>query len=185
MDEALNALPGTTSVKTIVDQGLQSLNVFSISADILIIGTLFVILLALAWWLGIGRFSALILSLYLGLVLYLNFPFTNQLLFLTATSQDTFFSYFFVFAVFSIFGFWVLRRYGALGSSLATAPGAIEYFALAATTTGLLLAIGYRAFPLDLLYNFSPNIDRLFAPPELFFWWLLAPLIAIFLTTRR
>ncbi|OGG47627.1 hypothetical protein A2761_01495 [Candidatus Kaiserbacteria bacterium RIFCSPHIGHO2_01_FULL_51_33] len=153
--------------------------------DYFLIGCLFAVLLALCWWLGIGRMSIAILSVYVALLLYQNFPYLEKLLISTTSSRDLFFSHLLIFLAFALFGFLVLNRLNALTGSLSMLPGTFEYILLAATSTGLLIAIGYHLFLIDLIHNFGLTIDRLFAQPNYFFWWLLAPLVAIFLSTRR
>src|SRR3989344_3603059 len=180
-------MEATTTVNALFSEGVNTLTGLSISTDAAIIGTLFAVLLALAWWVGVARMSAILLSLCLAVPLYLNFTYVNKLLSLSlaGTAQGTFFSYLLIFAVFALFCYLVLRRYASAGSTYGQLAGAVEYIMLALTGVGLLLAIGYRILPLVLLYDFNPGIDRFFAEPNFFFWWLLAPLLAIFVSTRR
>ena len=178
---------GTSTVGSFITESISSVSGLSISADAAIVGTLFALFLLLAWWLGVGRFTALLLGIYIAVPLYLNFPYVSQFMpeSLATSPRGTFYSYAAVFAAFALLSFIILRRYVLTGRGDVMLPGAVEYLALAATATGLTLAVGYRLLPLELLYDFGPGIDRLFATPSYFFWWLLAPLAAVFLATRR
>jgi hypothetical protein len=46
--------------------------------------------------------------------------------------------------------------------------------------TAMLLASAYHILPVRDFYAFTPALDALFAPKELFFWWFISPLVALF-----
>ena len=179
-------MESSTTTDALFSQGVHAVrDAFSLSTDLVIIAALFFVLLAAVAWQGRGSFAAFLLGVYIALPLYLNFTYLNRFLIWTDTPENTFLSHAILFGAFAIVGYLVCRRLVSrelVGRSL---PGMLELLLLAAAGTGLLLAISYRIFPIDLFYNFGPDIDRFFAEPNLFFWWLLAPLLAIFFSTRR
>lgn len=50
--------------------------------------------------------------------------------------------------------------------------------------TGLLFSFIFHLFPAKEIFTFSPLIKYLFASNKAFFWWLLAPLVTLFLIRK-
>jgi hypothetical protein len=177
-------MPPATSTN-VLSEGLSMLeDSFSLPADVVIIATIFIMLLATALWIGKHRFVPLLAGLYLAIILYGNFPFKTKVLLWTNSDAGIFYSQLLIFGAIVFLGYFLANRLASV-ESLGGLPKVLESVLLAGTTTGLLVAIGYYILPLDLVYNFAPNIDRYFTMPESFFWWLAAPVVALLLTSRR
>lgn len=121
----------------------------------------------------------IILGLYLALLVSLKFPYFDA--FLNSENKSTNAIVMIVlFIVFAVLGSILMRR---------LIPGddyepAFEHFGkkllLAVMATVLVMAYSYHALPVtDLITPGSP-IQSLFAPEANFFWWLIAPLAALF-----
>lgn len=131
-------------------------------------------------WRGRGAMIALVLSLYVALALYANFPLDVKDL---GNALQTFLLnagilfgmavviHIFISQVIAVDD-WDYGLYRFIAPSLLTL-----------TTTGLIFAISFVLLGVKDVYAFSPVISMLFTP-NLFFWWLLAPIIAIVLSSR-
>ncbi len=177
----------TIATSTAVDffnKGLTSVTGLGISVDMLVVGVLVVLLLAFGIHYGRNAAITLIVALYIALALYANFPYTDRLVLLKNSAHGVLYSHLVIFFLLMALGYAMLSRV-LLPDFSARTPGRIlDSIILALTTAGLLVAFSYHIFPLDSIYNFGPAIDRLFASTTLFFWWLIAPLGAIYISTR-
>lgn len=55
---------------------------------------------------------------------------------------------------------------------------------LSFTSSGLLFSYLFHLFPVKEIFTFSPATQSLFASNSAFFWWLILPLAALFLTRK-
>lgn len=147
---------------------------------IIIVGTFFV-LVFFAFQFGKDKIISLILSLYITLLVYLNFPYMD----LVIVEGKELISHIVVFLIFLFLINMIMKR-----MILADFPNDImhkwfEVVVLGAVATTLLLAFIYHVLPVFAVHDFSPDVDRFFATSDLFFWWLVAPFIAMFFVVRR
>ncbi len=170
------------SVATTVANTIGS---FSLPIDITVVLVLFLALFGIGFLLKKGHFIGFIASLYFAILLYLRVPNLDRLLISTGTPLFSFLSHLLVFFLFVVVGFVLMRQIVAVNPSYRSLFRFLEIALLAATTAGLLIALSYHVIPLASLYDFAPMIDRFFVESNYFFWWLLAPLFAIIITTRR
>lgn len=123
---------------------------------------------------GKAALLSLILSLYIGYALYIVFPFTD-IAGATPVANVA------VYGVLVLLSYLLVRKLGNSGiGGIKIAPLII----LCILTGGFLMALGYTAFNIDTVYDFPKTLDLLFAPKEYFFWWFVAPLIALFAVGR-
>lgn len=152
------------------------------TVDVLIIAALLAGLLWFSIRYGKARMIALILSLYVGLLFSTHIPSSFTKILgegQGALSQSAIFAAVVIFSVFLIgratageFSFYGIRRYL---DALVLSTGALL----------LILAFWYHVLPLRDWYAFGEPIENLFASPELFFWWLAAPLVSLLIASRR
>ncbi len=152
------------------------------TGDVLIIAFLFGALLWFSIRYGKARIVALILSLYVGLLFSTHIPSSFAGILgegRGAVSQSIIFGAVVLFSIFLIgratagdFSFYGIRRY-------------VDAAILSTGALLLILAFWYHVLPLKGWYTFGKPIEDLFASPELFFWWLAAPLVALLLASRR
>jgi len=128
-----------------------------------------------------GKYAIIniIFALYLALIVSLKFPYFSFFLGTESKSSDAVVMIV-IFSVFTILGIMLFRKH-IPGDDYETA---FHHFGkkllLALMATVLVMAYSYHALPVtDLITPGSP-IQALFAPQENFFWWLIAPLVALF-----
>lgn len=130
------------------------------------------LILGFAFYFGRDRILALIAGIYAAVVLYQAFPYASIL---PNSSAPVLIALFIAFVVagwlaFSGMSFFLAKsESGLLGTAI-----------LSAATAGLLIAVGIHVLPLEQLYTFSVPTKALFESAEMFFWWLVAPLVALF-----
>lgn len=130
----------------------------------------------LAFYFGRDRLVSLIAALYAAIVLYRAFPYTSLLPADNAYVQ---------IGVFVAFAFVALIAFAGLSFFLARSTSSFFGTAvLSGVTAGLVLAIAIHVLPVQTLYSFSAPTLALFASPEMFFWWLVAPLAGLFFFSR-
>ncbi len=128
-----------------------------------------------------GRQSVinLILSLYFALLISLKFPYFD--LVLTSESQSTNASIMIaIFALFTIGGLFLFGRLIPNDDYDTGFQGFGKKILFALMATILVMAYSYHAIPVtDIITPGSP-MQSLFAPEDRFFWWLILPLIGLF-----
>lgn len=139
----------------------------------------FAIFLVIALMKGKYAVVNVILGLYLALLVALKFPYFSVFLGTESKSSDAVVMVV-IFALFTTIGTILFRRL-IPGDDFETA---FHHFGkkllLATMATVLVMAYSYHALPVtDLITPGSP-IQALFAPEDRFFWWLIAPLVALF-----
>ncbi len=128
-----------------------------------------------------GRYAIvnIIFALYLALLVTLKFPYFD--FFLNAGNpKSNAVVMIVIFTVFTIVGIFLFRRH---------IPGDDYEYAfqniwikiiLALLATTLVMAYSYQALPVTELITPGSPIQDLFGQEDLFFWWLVFPLIALF-----
>lgn len=165
---------------------VKAADIFSISPiDLLIVFILFGMLLGFSFRYGKQWIITLIFSLYFASFVSMQFPYTDRILGsqagnieLTALIVAAVFTFFII--IYVIFN-RITRSVFPSGSSLRW----VEAGALSLVTTGLILALSYHVVPVTEVYDFSLPLDRLFEPPEYFFWWLIIPLAVLLFVGKR
>lgn len=174
---------GTTTITGYLAQATDLIRDFSL--DFIIIAITFAVLFVLSIHFGKGAIITLIFSFYVGLLVYLHFPYIERFLFFTETETQLFLSNAIVFLTFVIISYVTLSRVVYADFSEKTAGRLLEAGLLSASAALLLLAFSYQILPVTTLYNFGAPVDLLFEPSNFFFLWLIIPLAMVILTTRR
>ena len=121
----------------------------------------------------------LILSLYLALLLTLKFPYFSYLTKGTDPKSDAIIMIL-IFAIFTVFVSILFARLMPREEYDTAFQGFGKKTAYALLATILVMIYSYHALPVtDLITPGSP-IQSLFGPAEHFFWWLLLPLVGLF-----
>ena len=174
---------GTTTILGYFREAADLVQTFSL--DFIIIAVTFAVLFLLSMRSGKGTTITLIFSFYVGLLTYLHFPYIERFLFFTETETQLFLSNAIVFLAFVIISYVTLSRVVYADFSEKTPTRLLEAGLLSAAATLLLLSFSYQILPVTTLYNFGAPVDSLFEPSNLFFLWLMIPLVIVILTTRR
>lgn len=123
---------------------------------------------------------ALTFGLYLALLLSLEFPYYETISasasFLAPHTLKLVF-----FALFALFGTFLFSRLLSRVIDVIAIEGIGRKIILSLLTTALILSYCYHVFQIADSLNPGSKANMLFASRDSFFWWLLAPLIGIFL----
>lgn len=158
---------------------MDTSTIISVVRESLFMIVVFGAFLGLAMLKGRYLLVNIILGLYLALLISLKFPYFNFFLNNQNKGSDAVVMIV-LFAAFTIVGALMFRRH-IPGDDFETAFHAFgKKLLLAAMATVLVMAYSYHALPVtDLITPGSP-IQSLFAPQDRFFWWLIAPVVALF-----
>ena len=119
---------------------------------------------------------SLIFGLYIGLLLSIEFPYYEKLSFAsTATVRVV------LFAIFAGFATYMFGRLLSRVIDSFAIEGIVKKIILSLLATTLVLSYCYHVLHVADLINPGAKISALFAVNEYFFWWLLAPLVGIFI----
>ena len=123
----------------------------------------------------------LTLALYLALLISLKFPYYDMILGGAGSAKTESILTIIVFVVFTLLSKWLFNRLMPPDSI----ESSFEYFGkkllYAAGAAILVMAFSYHALPIAELITIGSPISYLFAPEANFFWWLLVPLVLLFL----
>ena len=150
-----------------------------IKESIFVILTLLVFL-SYAMFRGRQALVNLIMGLYFALLISLNFPYYH----LITSSGDAKSQSFMMIVVFAIFTTGSTILFGRLmPREYAETPfeGFWKKLAFALAATILVMTYSYHTLPITELVNPGSPMQWLFAAPQSFFWWLLAPLLILFI----
>ncbi len=147
--------------------------------DFFIALIVFIGVFSLAYYQGRGRFIGFILSLYVGYAFYIVFPFKS--LIPTSSATVTLTADVILFLVFVFIAYSILNRIVMSDSFLVGTFGVVI---LSLCITGFLLALAYHVFPVRSVYTFTHATDALFVAKTYFFWWFIAPAVALFFLVR-
>ena len=122
---------------------------------------------------------SLTMSVYVGVTLYTLFPFKDVVLAATAGAPLASLALTAVMLIsFTTVPYIVLRR--VVVTDFLGRSGVLFLLIVSFLLTAMLLASAYHILPVRDFYAFTPALDALFAPKELFFWWFISPLVALF-----
>jgi hypothetical protein len=158
--------------------------VTSLSTDILVLIALTLLFFAGTLYFGKRRAVAAILSLYVAFNIYINFAYINSVTFLNTTGDQITISHLIIFGLITLLCFYIISSYIGTDFSFSKSHRLISALLLSVSITILLLLVAYYLIPIFRLYNFSPQIDSLFRGGTALFWWLMAPLAALLITSR-
>jgi hypothetical protein len=130
---------------------------------------------------GKGNLISFTLSLYVGFALYTIFPYFSLLVNTSTTKSTLLVLKIILYAVLSFVSYLILRRFS--GKDFF-GRGHLATVVISFLVSGFIIAVLYHTFGAKSVYPFTPSIDQLFAPSQYFFWWFIAPLVAIFFFGR-
>lgn len=140
----------------------------------------FVALLLFSIIRGRRAITSLILGLYLALLISIKFPYYTQISDAVGFLSDTTLAIL-IFAVFTAFCSMLMDRLLFYRIDETAFEGFGKKAVLAILGTMLVLAYSYHVLPIASLIDPGIPANILFAPSEYFFWWLLGPLVVLFL----
>ncbi|MEX0652335.1 MAG: hypothetical protein WD509_03345 [Candidatus Paceibacterota bacterium] len=154
------------------------------TTDILIIFAVFVGLVFFSIWYGKSSSVSLLISIYLGILTFLSFPYLEEVIFLKSSESQVTLSQIGVFVVGVAVIYFIIRNIIFTEYSYGIITKYLQVILLSGASTALLFAFAYHTIPLTTLYDFNTSIDNLFSS-QYFFYWLVAPILVLFVTTRE
>ena len=153
------------------------------SLDLFIIAGIFGGFLALAFMLGRGKTVALYLSLYIGLLLYAYFPYTEKITNYASTPFEK--SLFLAGILLVLTGLAYMAIKESVDSFSVGLGEWLDSVVLALIGTGLTLAVLHHTLPFGTIHKFPSSVSSFFTFEHAFFWWLMGGLAALFVLLRR
>lgn len=130
---------------------------------------------------GRQSITNLILGLYFALLISLEFPYYDLILGNTSNAKSEAILSIIVFTTFTIFATVLFARLMPREYDEGKFEGFGKKVLLAASATVLVMIFSYHVLPVtDIITPGSP-INYLFSSGQSFFWWLMAPLVLLFL----
>jgi hypothetical protein len=173
----MTALDGLTQVNTIANP--TAITLWAYIGSFVVLLALTGIFMLFARYTGRGPFVSLILAFYAGYAVYAAFPYGSLLPTAPVLTAVLVHAALYLFLVFVFY--IVLRR---IAASDFIHIGAFGLIAMSFFTAAFLIALAYHVFSITQIYSFNSSIAQLFAPARYFFWWFIAPAIALFFLAR-
>lgn len=148
--------------------------VLDFSADFFAFIVIAAFVAAFAFYFGRDRIVPLLAAMYAAIPLYIAFPYTELL---TTPLLHT--GLYTILVIAGLIAFSGLAAFIAEGSL-----GFFKMIVLAAVTAGMLIAVSIHILPVEEVYSYSAPTKALFSTTQAFFFWLLAPLIAVYIFGR-
>lgn len=155
----------------------------ALTTDVLIVAAVFGALLLFSIKRGKSKGVALLLSLYVGILAFLSFPFLDEFTLLKDSETQITLSHIALFVIGVLVAYFVIKRSTYAEYTGGKAQQLLQAGVLAAGSTALLFAFAYHTLPIATLYDFNQSIDNLFSSAY-FFYWIVAPLAGLYLVTR-
>lgn len=149
--------------------------------EFLFVLVVFALFLAIALRKGRQTTVNIIFGLYFGLLLSLQFPYYDTLLAGVDSDSGQALFRILLFSVFAVLSTWLFARVLPREYSERMFEGFFKKLALASAGAVLVVLFSHNVLPIPELINITTPLSTYFAQSEYFFWWLLAPLIVIFL----
>jgi len=138
----------------------------------------------LMYTIAVGRQSItnIILGLYFALLISIEFPFYEVILGSTSNKNTESILMLIVFGIFTIGATILFARLMPREYQEKKFEGFWKKILLALGATVLVMSFSYHALPVTELITPGTPIQYLFSSEGSFFWWLLAPIVILFLT---
>lgn len=160
---------------------MDTATILSFLNEILFLIVVFAFFAVFAFYKGRQTVTNIIFGLYLGLLLSIEFPY--YAMFITKTTDATTASILklVIFAVFSLIATMLFARVLPREYDEPLFGGFWKKMLLALAGTVLVMAYSYHALPVTDLITPGTPIHYLFGAKSSFFWWMIAPLVVLFL----
>ena len=142
----------------------------------------FAVFMLLAMKKGRQTVTNVILGLYMALLISLQFPYYDAILGNTSSAKSESILMLIVFAVFAFAGTMLFARILPREYDETSFEGFGRKFLLATAGTVLVMAYSYHALPVTELITPGSPINYLFASSQSFFYWMIAPIIILYIT---
>lgn len=123
----------------------------------------------------------LIFGLYLALLIFIEFPYASYLTDSLGGSLAQSAGILVLFSIFTILSTWLFARVMPEEFREKKFESFIKKILLAGSTSILVMVFSFQILPVTEFLTPGTPIQTLFAGESLFFWWLIAPLVILFL----
>ena len=145
---------------------------FGFGSDLFVFIAVAAVVAIFAFYFGRDRLMPLVAGIYAALVLYAHFPYFSYL----QGNAYLEIGYFVLCTVLALIAFS-----GLAGFMASSGLGIIKVVALTLITAGFIMAIAVNVLPVKELHTWSPATLAVFANPQFYFAWLVAPVFGVFL----
>lgn len=163
-----------TEVSNVATSGFESIWLLVGNFMALLILTL--IMIGFSYKAGRGGIISLIIAFYAGYALYIVFPFTGDILEAGGSTLVKAVISIGLYIAMTFVPFHFIQRLTSGGFGVLSF---VPRFVLSFLAAAFLLTLAYHVFQISNIYSFPDPISSLFAPDEYFFWWFIAPLVAL------
>jgi hypothetical protein len=142
-----------------------------------------VFMLFMLWTTFKGRQAMInvIFGLYFALLILNYFPYTSYLTENLGSSLAQSIGTLTIFAIFTILTTWMVARVMPSEFKEKKFESFPKKLLLAASASILVMAFSFNVLPITDLLTPGTPVQTLFAPEGFFFWWLMLPLVVLFL----
>lgn len=168
-----------SDVSGLATSGVES--VWLLVGNFLILLVLTVLMIGFSYKAGRGGLISLIIAFYAGYALYIVFPYTDDILDAGGSTVVKAVISIALYAAATFAPFHFIQRLTGGGFGVLSF---VPRFVLSFLAAAFLLTLAYHVFHVSNIYTFPSPIDSLFAPNEYFFWWFIAPLVALVFLVR-
>ncbi|OGG88336.1 hypothetical protein A2592_00790 [Candidatus Kaiserbacteria bacterium RIFOXYD1_FULL_42_15] len=155
--------------------------IFSILQELIYILVVFGFFLGYAIFRGRQAIINLITGLYLALLISLEFPYYDILLSQATTAHSQSIVKLILFAIFTLLTTILVTRIMPDEYREKKIESIFKKILLAMAGTILITVFSFHVLPVTEFLTPGTPIQSLFAPAQYFFWWLLAPLLVLYL----
>jgi len=134
------------------------------------------------WATSVGRQAMinLIFGLYLALLLFEYFPYTNYLIENLGGSLAQATGQLVIFGIFAFLMTMLATRVMPVEFQEKTLESLPKKFILSGAASVLVLVFSFQVLPVTEFLTPGTPLQSIFGPEEYFFWWLLSPLAVLF-----
>jgi hypothetical protein len=151
-------------------------NLMILGGNFLALVVLFVVMLGFSYKAGRGGIISLLLAFYAGYAIYILFPYTDAIISAGGTQIIKAGISIVIFGIATYLPFHFIQRLTSSGIGVLSF---VPRFVLSFLAAAFILALGYHVFHLSKIYTFPEPMNTLFGPDQYFFWWFIAPMIAL------
>lgn len=152
----------------------------SLFQEFLFVLTVFSIFFAITLRKGRQTTTNIILGLYIGLLLSMQFPYYDSLLTEVGSDSSRAVVSIGLFFLFTLGGTWFFTRVLPREYNEGAFEGFGAKVALALAGSILIILFSHHVLPIQEIINITTPLSTIFAQTEYFFWWLIAPLVIVF-----
>ncbi|TSC60832.1 MAG: hypothetical protein G01um1014107_234 [Parcubacteria group bacterium Gr01-1014_107] len=146
---------------------------------------LFAFCLGLAFILGKSRMVAFVLSIYPAILIYLQFPFLEKLVFFKRDQFQLFLNNLFIFLAFFLVTFLILSAVTGKSLMYSSRRKPLQLIALSFSLWILVLLLLHQVVALPNITSYLPKTSPYLASGKFFFWLLTIPLVLTLAFIRK